>query len=95
MTDNNEFAPDEEEKKINIQVAPGKMRKVQTIIIGIPPADCEKILKHLKKSFGCGGNINKETGNVHLQGDNSYIIESELQKVLPGYVIEFGGGKKI
>lgn len=94
MTDQNEFTENEEEKKINVQIAQVKSKKVYTVLIGVPTEQRESILKHLKKSIGCGGNINKETGHVQLQGNYAYKIDQELNKLLPEYEVVLGSVSK-
>lgn len=89
MTDQNEFNQDEEKEKIiEVVIWQVRPRKVLTVLKGVPDNEKEDILKKLKKSVGCGGNIDEKTGNLQLQGDYSYKIQEEINKVLCGYMVD-------
>ncbi|EJW02045.1 hypothetical protein EDEG_03508 [Edhazardia aedis USNM 41457] len=81
------------EKTIQVLKAPSKGKKILTIIAGIPDSEQESLLKHLKNALGCGGNINKETMNLQLQGDVGLKVGQVLSKKMPEYKIVYSSKK--
>lgn len=87
------FVNSDEEKIINIQIAPGKNKKILTLVIGIPEDRQLEVLQFLKKKFGCGGNIEKTKKYLQLQGNYKTTISSELKGFFGEYEIMIGSKK--
>lgn len=82
----------DEEKIINVQIAPGKKNKTLTIVFGIPEERQTSVLQYLKKKMSCGGTI-MEKKYLQLQGNYKDSICGELKGVFPGYRIVIGSKK--
>lgn len=87
------FINNEDEKIINIQIAPGKNKKILTLIIGVPEERQIDVLQILKKKMGCGGNIEKTKKYLQLQGNFKNTIGDELRGLFDDYEIVIGSKK--
>ncbi len=72
----------ETENLIKIYVKKSKLRKLVTIIEGIPQDDINETAKELKRKLACGGTV-KDDSLIKLQGNHKNQIKSLI--VARGY----------